>query len=333
MSEDTAGEVLESAASRWQRIDPLLPDPQLPAGGGCGTTLLVPAARGREAAAGSCQHRTIKPGAAELTWRATEQFTLTAHAGGDADAGPGTGAALGELLDRWRAHLAGEPAASGQDSQALLQWPSRDIAGVRTLLRHGLHPLTVIAARPAGRAVPDAGTAGGGLRIRRADAGDTDAVTAAAMQVVRFDQHFGSVLERPHTEQAEREAIAQALARPQSWTWLAERDGHVAGALIAEPPEQAGWMAPAVRTRPVAYLGTAAVAPGDRGHGVGTALVATLHRHLDAAGVGVTLLHHGQLNPLSAPFWNRMGYRPLWTIWEVRPASALRVGHPAVTAG
>ena len=25
-----------------------------------------------------------------------------------------------------------------------------------------------------------------------------------------------------------------------------------------------------------------------------------------------------QLNPLSAPFWNRMGYRPLWTGWEVR---------------
>ena len=30
------------------------------------------------------------------------------------------------------------------------------------------------------------------------------------------------------------------------------------------------------------------------------------------------------LNPLSAPFWNRMGYRPLWTGWEVRPAASLR---------
>jgi len=25
-----------------------------------------------------------------------------------------------------------------------------------------------------------------------------------------------------------------------------------------------------------------------------------------------------------APFWSRMGYRPLWTGWEVRPAISLR---------
>ena len=30
------------------------------------------------------------------------------------------------------------------------------------------------------------------------------------------------------------------------------------------------------------------------------------------------------MNPLSAPFWSRMGYRPLWTGWEVRPAASLR---------
>jgi GNAT superfamily N-acetyltransferase len=66
------------------------------------------------------------------------------------------------------------------------------------------------------------------------------------------------------------------------------------------------------------------VLPDERGSGVGTALVAGLHRVLDAAGVAVTLLHHAQLNPLSAPFWSRMGYRPLWTSWETRPARALR---------
>ena len=30
------------------------------------------------------------------------------------------------------------------------------------------------------------------------------------------------------------------------------------------------------------------------------------------------------LNPPSAPFWSRMGYRPLWTGWEVRPTASLR---------
>ena len=46
----------------------------------------------------------------------------------------------------------------------------------------------------------------------------------------------------------------------------------------------------------------------------------------DASGVDTTLLHFAQLNPLSAPFWSRMGYRPLWTGWEVRPAASLRWG-------
>jgi hypothetical protein len=27
---------------------------------------------------------------------------------------------------------------------------------------------------------------------------------------------------------------------------------------------------------------------------------------------------------LSAPFWHRMGYRPLWSTWQARPAAALR---------
>jgi predicted acetyltransferase len=74
----------------------------------------------------------------------------------------------------------------------------------------------------------------------------------------------------------------------------------------------------------VAYLATMSVRPGERGSGVGTALLARLHRELDAAGVAVTLLHHAVLNPLSAPFWSRMGYRPLWVSWEIRPAGALR---------
>ena len=72
------------------------------------------------------------------------------------------------------------------------------------------------------------------------------------------------------------------------------------------------------------YLQTMFVRPGDRGGGVGEALVRHVHAVLDARGVDTTLLHFAQLNPLSAPFWSRMGYRPLWTGWEVRPAASLR---------
>jgi GNAT superfamily N-acetyltransferase len=66
------------------------------------------------------------------------------------------------------------------------------------------------------------------------------------------------------------------------------------------------------------------VGPHERGGGLGAALVARAHAELDARGITTTLLHHAQVNPLSAPFWNRMGYRPLWTGWERRPAGALR---------
>jgi len=323
MSADIAREVMSSVARRWRRIDPLLPDPVPPADGVCGMELMVPAASGRAAAVGWCRHLQVAPGAAELTWRAAAQFWLTAHIAGDSDE-PGIGAALDELLGRWRAHLAAESATTGEDSQAAVRWPSRDLAGVRALLRHSLQPLTVIAARPAGRAMPGAAARPGGLRVRLAGPADVAAVTALSLEVIRFDQHFGSVLMRPHTEHAERQAVEQTLAQPETWTWLAERDGQTVGLLVAQPPGQTGWIAPSVRQRPVAYLATMSVRPEERGSGVGTALVARLHRDLDAARVPVTLLHHAQLNPLSAPFWSRMGYRPLWVTWEIRPASALR---------
>jgi GNAT superfamily N-acetyltransferase len=75
---------------------------------------------------------------------------------------------------------------------------------------------------------------------------------------------------------------------------------------------------------PAAYLQTMFVDASERGTGIGSALVRNLHAQMDAMGVSVTLLHHSQVNPLSAPFWYRMGYRPLWASWEARPVSALR---------
>ncbi len=320
---DVLADVLHSAAGRWRRIDPLLPDPKPPADAGCGAELTVPAANGRIAAAGWCSHHQVETEVPELAWGAASQFWLTVQVAGD-PAAPDIGAALDELLVCWRAHLAAESATAGQDTEAAVRWPSRDIGGVRALLRHGLQPLTVIAARSAGRAVPDATPGPAGLRIRPADHGDVAAVTALTLDVIRFDQHFGSVLLHRHAERVERQAANQILSLPEPWTWLAERDGRPVGLLVAQPPDRAGWIASATRQAPVAYLATLSVLPEERGSGVGTALVAELHRVLDAIGVAVTLLHHGQLNPLSVPFWSQMGYRPLWTSWEIRPARALR---------
>ena len=79
-----------------------------------------------------------------------------------------------------------------------------------------------------------------------------------------------------------------------------------------------------VRPAPAAYLDLMYVQPQERGRGAGPALAGRLRQQAQAAGVAVILLHYEQLNPLSGPFWHRQGYRPLWNIWEVRPARAIR---------
>jgi GNAT superfamily N-acetyltransferase len=94
--------------------------------------------------------------------------------------------------------------------------------------------------------------------------------------------------------------------------------------IATQRPEHATWIAPLTRLTPVAYTVLGYVRPDERSAGVGTALAARLHDAVDEAGIAATLLHYEQLNPYAAPFWSRQGYRPLWTIWEARPARTLR---------
>jgi predicted N-acetyltransferase YhbS len=311
---DAAVAARRAVASRWHALDPLLPEPREPTTT-CGADLAVTSADGHVVASGACRHVHLEPGSLELAWGAARQFALTPWV-----AGPDVGQGLRQLLERWRRHLVRQQDAAGEDSAALVRWPSRDVEGVRALLDHGLRPLTVIAARPAGRAVDGSAA---DVRIRAAGRGDLDALERLGMEMMRYDAHFGSAAVRPHTARNLREDAARWLNAAQPWAWVAERDGETVGLVHAEPPEAAGWVAPLVSVKPAAYLGEMSVLPGARGSGVGTALVQHLHRELDAAGAAVTLLHHAQLNPLSAPFWSRMGYRPLWTSWEVRPANTV----------
>jgi GNAT superfamily N-acetyltransferase len=323
VTKDETGGVTAAVTRRWQAIDPLLPAPGVPSGG-CGTELAVTGPDGRAAAIGFCEHWHESPGSMELTWGAARRFRLTAHT-----AGPDVAGALDELLSRWQAHLASVPEASADDTAAVVVWPTRDVDGPLPLLRHGLAPRAVIAARPAGRGTGTAAAAQPaalrpGLQIRRGGPADIDAVVCLGMATVRFDAHFGTVIERPWSAEALREDASALLAQPGAWTWLAEDGGEPVAMLYAEPPSAAGWIAPLAGVSPVAYLELMYVQPDDRGQGAGPALVGQLHRAADAAGVAVTLLHYEQVNPLSGPFWSRQGYRPLWTSWEARPARALR---------
>ena len=66
---------------------------------------------GPPAATGTCGHWAGEPGSLELTWGAARRFQLTPQV-----AGPDVGAALDELLARWREHLATLPEAAEADT-------------------------------------------------------------------------------------------------------------------------------------------------------------------------------------------------------------------------
>jgi predicted N-acetyltransferase YhbS len=278
------------------------------------------------------------------TWGAADQHRLLPRV-----AGPEPEAAMAGLLARWCDLVRARATPDDPDSEAVLTWPSRDAGMAQLLLGYGLVPLAVVAARLPGRpgpapaaqpglapaAQPGLAPAGqpeprlaGATRPRPLAPGDLAAARQRWLEVIRWDAQFNLVGERPATAGLLDQELREAVTREQPWAWVADLDQPVAGLLMIEPPERAGWIAPLVSASPAAYLGTLVVAAGQRGQGAGASLVAAGHRALDAAGVAVTLLHYATLNPLSGPFWHRCGYRPLWTIWRLRPASRLGAGRP-----
>jgi GNAT superfamily N-acetyltransferase len=321
---ESASNVIAEVTRRRRALDPLLPDPVMPLAD-CGASLVVTGAGSQPTAVGICEHWEGRPDDLDLAWGAARRFQLTAWT-----AGSGMRAALDQLLSLWREHLAGLPGADEEDTAAVVNWPCRDIGGIAALVHHGLAPFGVVAARTTGRRADHsalasaAGTEHEGLRIRRATPTDIDTVVDLGMEVIRYDAHFAGVIERPSTAAALRQEATGLLAGPECWTWLAERNGTVAGMVAAQRPESAGWIAPMVRQAPTAYLMFGFVRPAERASGVGSALAARLNRQAEDAGVAVTLLHYEQTNPLSVPFWSQQGYRPLWTSWEIRPAGNLR---------
>ncbi len=330
---DVVNDINKAVARRWQGIDPLLPEPgDLPHG--CMAPLLAADGHGRPSGIGVCRHQHIAADTLAQTWGAATRFSLTLRLR-DGD----TGAAADDLLTQWRQHLGRQPEFDAADTAAVVNWPSRDITGVLALLRHGLVPMTVIAARPrpagatrASASAPSvsppsaipAADARAGLVIRPATPADLDVVTEFELGVIRYDAHFGAAVPRPATESLVRAETQAGLAKRPGWTLLAERDGRPVALATVEPPEAAAWVAGMTRPGTTAYLQTMFVRPEERGGGVGAALVRQVHGMLDGLGIDLTVLHHAQQNPLSSPFWYQMGYRPLWTTWEARPAAALR---------
>jgi len=300
--------VLARVANRWRGLDELLPVPQPPA---AGEDMLADAS-----GVAALIQRAPEPGAPEPMWFAAHRFTLRPLL-----AGPDIGGGLDRLLGRWRERIARVARAAGADSAAYVTVPARDVETFPALVRHGLTPYVVIAARRPG-------APGGGpdapADIRQVGSGDLDVLVDLALRQSRHEIPFGTAYDRDTAPEQVRAELERLLDVPERWVWLAESGDRPVGLLTATPPAEAEWLAPYTDARPLAYLSLAYVEPDARGAGMGAALAAAAHRAFDGAGVGLTLLHYSVLNPRSGPFWHRLGYRPLWTGWQARPASALR---------
>ena len=309
--------LVASVAKRWAAVDPLLPEPSHPKLN-TNPLLTVSDELGRPMAIGAMRYSWYQPGEAGRTWGVPDQHWITPLVGGSDPEG-----ALDSLLTSWRDQLERRPTGTGSESAALLTWPARDVCGIRPLQRHGMQPVTVMAVRERRRGVPPA-LPPRDVTIRLADLQDLTAVVSLVMEEHRYEEHFGSVFIQPETAEQTRKVAARALSRNPSWIWLAERRGRPVGLVWVSPPHRARWVAPLVNAAPAAYIGYGTVVEEERGQGIGTTLISHAHHALDTHGIAVTLLNYSVTNPLSGPFWHRMGYRPLWTTWEVRPALALR---------
>nr|WP_073480929.1 GNAT family N-acetyltransferase [Streptoalloteichus hindustanus] len=303
-------DLLTAQAERFAGLDPLLPRVRAVPEGDVLTAALPDGGR----VAGLLLRSRNGPGTLPSLWSAREVHELVPLVG---DAGS---AGVEVLLRAWR-HRFERVGLPDADSACVVVWPSRDAPVARVMLDHGLVPLSVLAVRVEPALPPQAG---GEVRIRRATPADLDAVHELAMAELRYSALVGGAVVRQDAAALKRAALrARLLGRDP--VWVAERDGVVLA--VAEcawsDPDPSSW---AVRLPPGrwGYVNCVSVLPGARGGGIGRRLMSVVHAEFARAGATGSYLYYHSPNPLSSAFWPRQGYRPLWTVWEVRPASALR---------
>jgi GNAT superfamily N-acetyltransferase len=305
---DIAEPLLAAHRARFAAVDALLPPAAPPA---VGRRLDAATADGTRVS-GVLQRHRLGPGDVAMLWSAADTWQLFPYFGDTGTEGAGL------LLRRLRDLV--EEETAGDDSSCVVVWPSRDAEAIRAFLDHGLVPLGALGVRTAPPAEPDPAVA-----VRRAGPGDFAA--ALELATATFD-YTGLVAaaRRANTAELLAPALRGALAEDEPAVWLAEEDGEVRALahcawVDATEDNEAGELLPAGRW---GYVNNVVTAPGERGSGFGRALMTHVHRELHRGGATRAYLYYNPTNPLASVFWHRQGYRPLWTSWEVRPASALR---------
>ena len=315
----TAHDLMDAQRARLTALDPELPShyllPQ-------GEPVMARLSDG-SGVAGLAVRASHRPGSLQSLWSASESAELFPLVGDRPREG------MDALLGAWRDQLAAQGMPNA-DSSCLVTWPSRDVQATRALLDHGFTPLSCLAVRSTPRRTPEPfAERSGTVNIRRAGPDDLDTVVEFTLKELEYASLVGASVHRPDAATLKRTAAHVRLhgSGPDGRdpVWIAERDGVPVG--LAE----CGWTDTAKhhsgrRLRPGrwAYVNCVSVDERERGTGVGTELMALAHQEFARAGVLGSYLYYNPPNPLSSVFWPRQGYRPLWTMWEVRPATAVR---------
>ncbi|HEX6360373.1 GNAT family N-acetyltransferase [Actinophytocola sp.] len=301
--------LLDAQTTRFERVDALLPQAAPPPDGHVVTAALPTGDR----VAGVVTHSTFDPGTATTLWSALELWELHPLLG----AAGGTG--MDGLLREWRRLL--DRRRTGTDSACLLTWPSRDAGAAKPLLSHGFVPLTSLAVRVGAPADPPRTE----VTVRLATEADLEVVLALELAELEYSALVGAAVVRPDAERIKRAALARHVEQGDL-IWVAEQDGVVAGVAHCRLMDVTSGGLTATRLRPGrwGYVNCVSVAEVARGTGIGRDLMAVAHHELRRRGATSTFLYFNPPNPLASVFWARQGYRPLWTSWELRPASALR---------
>lgn len=299
--------LLRAQSTRFAGLDPLLPPAVDPPPG----DLLTAALPDGERVSAVLTRTLVQPGTPQTLWSAAEVFELHPLLGA-AD-----GSALEPLLRQWQSKLA----VTGADTACVVTWPSRDAAAVKVLLAHGFVPLSVLAVRTA---PPPPGDPAPGVVVRRATRADLDVLVESALAEVAYSAQVGGAVPRPDARAVKRAALRAHLSQGDP-IWLAERDGVAVGHAECWHTDSipGSWAETRVRHGRWGYVNCLSVLPDARHAGVGRTLMDVAHAELRPRTVG-SFLYYNPPNPLSPVFWARQGYRPLWTVWEVRPATALR---------
>ncbi|WET77216.1 GNAT family N-acetyltransferase [Amycolatopsis sp. QT-25] len=303
--------LLDAHRTRFAEIDGLLPEAPPPPV--VGERVDAATASGVQVT-GVVQRQLHGPDDIPLLWSAADVRQLFPFIGGTGTEG------MDVLLRAWRMWMDAE--SPGEDSSCVVNWPSRDAEAIRAFLDHGLVPMSALAVRTGGRRDDPAVD---GVAVRRARQEDFDDVLAMA---VSTHDYIGQVATRHRSNAAEllAPALERALDKDAPLLWLAERDGMVAAFahaawVLSAPGSAEAELLPHGRW---GYVNNVVTVAGLRGSGLGRALMSVVHREFTGDGADGTYLYYNPTNPLSSVFWHRQGYRPLWTSWEVHPASALR---------